>query len=258
MSELEFLHALHVELIRHRALQPEGHRHELFQTSTIEALLDGAFEGDVTLSEILQHGDLGLGTLNALDGELIVIGGEAWQASADCELVHAPGSWRTPYAVVVPFTPTAPIVLPGQLPYAGLGQAVGHRLEDMTSPTAVRIDGRFEHVRVRSVPRQQRPYPRLADALAEQRMRDLRAVSGTMVGFGFPDAFDGIEMLGWHLHFVTDDRTRGGHVLDFTLEHGAAHVDDATELKVELPPAVDVHHDGAPDPDVLRRLEFDR
>ena len=65
MSELEFLNALRVEMVRHRALRPEARRHELFQTSTIEALLGGAFDGDVSLSEILQHGDLGLGTLNA-------------------------------------------------------------------------------------------------------------------------------------------------------------------------------------------------
>jgi acetolactate decarboxylase len=257
MSELEFLHALHVELVRHRQLRPDSRRHEVFQTSTVEALLGGAFEGDVSLSEILEHGDLGLGTLNGLDGELIVIGGEAWQANADCELIRASGAWRTPYAVVVPFTPASPIVLPGRLRFAGLGQAVGHRIEEMASPTAVRIDGRFEHVRVRSVPRQRRPYPRLADALTEQRISDLEGVEGTMVGFGFPDALDGIEMLGWHLHFATGDRTRGGHVLDFALEHGFADVDDAAELKVELPPPVDVHHDGAPDPELLRRLEFD-
>ena len=128
----------------------------------------------------------------------------------------------------------------------------------MTAPTAVRIDGSFDHVRVRSVPKQQRPYPPLAEALAHQRISDLHEVSGTMVGFGFPDALDGIEMIGWHLHFATDDRTRGGHVLDFTLEHGVAHADDATELKVELPPAVEVHHhDAAPDQQALRRLEFD-
>ena len=258
MSELEFLGALHVQMLRHGELRPATRPHELFQTSTIEALLGGAFDGDVSLAEILQHGDLGLGTLNGLDGELIVIDGEAWRANAECELVHAPGGSRTPYAVVVPFSPAPPVALSGPLSYADLGQAVEHRLEDLSSPTAIRIDGRFDHVRVRSVPKQSRPYPPLADALAQQRVSDLHAASGTMVGFGFPDALDGIEMIGWHLHFASDDRIRGGHVLDFRLEHGVAHVDDAAELKVELPPAVEVHHHhGVPDQAALRRLEFD-
>jgi acetolactate decarboxylase len=257
VSELEFLNALHVEMLRHRELRPESHRHELFQTSTIEALLGGAFDGDVLLSEILQHGDLGLGTLNGLDGELIVIGGQAWKANADCTLVGAHRSSRTPYAVVVPFAPGLPVMLRGPLAHAGLGQAVGHRLEGTTRPVAVRIDGRFDHVRVRSVGKQQRPYPTLAEALSRQRTTDLHDVTGTMVGFGFPDALGGIEMIGWHLHFATDARARGGHVLDFGLRDGVARLDDATELQVELPPTVDVHPGGDPDQGVLRRLESD-
>ena len=173
MSELEFLHALHVELMRHRELRPEAMRHELFQTSTIEALLGGAFDGDVALAEILQHGDLGLGTLNGLDGELIVIDGQAWKANPDCTLVRAPSSSKTPYAVVVPFSPGPPVALRGPLQFGALGQAVGHRLEGTSSPVAVRIDGSFEHVRVRSVPKQRHPYPALAEALAQQRISDL-------------------------------------------------------------------------------------
>jgi acetolactate decarboxylase len=257
VSELEFLNALHVEMVRHRELRPEAHRHELFQTSTIDALLHGAFDGDVSLSEVLQHGDLGLGTLNGLDGELVVIDGQAWTADHDCVLRRAPRRARTPYAVVVPFSPGPAITLRGPLPLASLGQAVGHRLEGTKRPVAVRIDGRFAHVRVRSVRRQRRPYPQLAQALTQQRIRDLRDVSGTMVGFGFPDALGGIEMIGWHLHFATGARTRGGHVLDFALRDGIAHLDDATELKVELPPVVDVHPEAAPDQRALRRLESD-
>ncbi len=89
MSEIEFLGALRVELLRHAELHAERPDHELFQTSTVQALLAGAFDGDVTLEEVLEHGDLGLGTLNGLDGELIVLDGEAWKAELDCTLVRA-------------------------------------------------------------------------------------------------------------------------------------------------------------------------
>ena len=121
----------------------------------------------------------------------------------------------------------------------------------------MRVDGRFEHVRVRSVPKQRRPYPTLAAALEQQQISDLDDVTGTMVGFGFPDSLDGIEMTGWHLHFADDARARGGHVLDFALRDGIARLDDSTELRVELPPAVDVHHRAVLDQDALRRLERD-
>jgi len=255
VSELEFLNALHVEMVRHRELRPESRQHELFQTSTIEALLGGAFDGDLTLSEILQHGDLGLGTLNGLDGELIVIDGDPWRADRHCRLSRASGSSRTPYAVVVPFSPAPPVALRSPLRFADLGQAVGHRLQGTKSPVAIRIDGHFERVRVRSVAKQRQPYPKLAEALAGQRISGLDHVSGTMVGFGFPDALDGIEMIGWHLHFASDTRLRGGHVLDFGLGSGVAQLDDTTELQVELPPAVELHHGAILDQEALRRLE---
>jgi Alpha-acetolactate decarboxylase len=105
MSELEFLNALHVDLLRHDGIDVERLPHELFQTSTIQALLGGAFDGDVTLTELLEHGDLGLGTLNGLDGELIVIDGEVFKAELDCTLSRPDLQSLTPYAVVVPFTP---------------------------------------------------------------------------------------------------------------------------------------------------------
>ena len=178
MSEIEFLKALHVDMVRRRGLRADAHAHELFQSSTIEALLGGAFDGDVTLSEILEHGDLGLGTLNGLDGELIVIDGKAWKASSDCTLIRAPGSAMTPYAVVVPFAPGPPVTLAGPLRYASLGQAVGYHVEAKGRPVAIRIDGGFEHVRVRSVPKQHRPYPQLAEALAEERISDLHDLPG--------------------------------------------------------------------------------
>jgi acetolactate decarboxylase len=255
MSELEFLGALEVELLRHRELHPEHPAHELFQTSTVQALLRGAFDGDVTLREVLEHGDLGLGTLNGLDGELIVLGGEAWKANLDCTLVRPDLSSATPYAVVVPFEPGESIALQGPFSDSELQAHLGAMAIE-GRPTAVRIDGRFEVVRIRSVPKQQPPYPPLSDVIAEQQVNELLDVSGTMIGFFFPDALDGIEMVGSHLHFLTDDRTRGGHVLGYTLLEASAHIDGATRLHVELPAAVQAPGPGDTlDQDELRSME---
>jgi acetolactate decarboxylase len=259
MSEIEFLGALNVELLRHSELHPQHPEHELFQTSTVQALLAGEYDGDVTLAEILEHGDLGLGTLDGLDGELIVLDGEAWKAQLDCTLVRPAPSSKTPYAVVVPFSPGEPIALRGPFGEAELEERLGAGLSTATRPTAVRIDGRFAEVHVRSVPRQQRPYRPLAEVVAQQQVSVLRDVAGTMMGFCFPDALDGIEMLGAHLHFVTDDRTRGGHVLSYTLLEATARLDGATRLHVELPRDVSAPRHGASlDQAALHRLESDR
>ncbi len=254
--ELEFLGALHVELLRHRDVHFARHHHDVFQTSTVGALLGGAYEGDVTVGEVLEHGDLGLGTLNGLDGELIVIDGQAWKALLDCTLVPVAADARTPYAVVLPFTPGDPIALHGPYGDSDLDPHVGSRVG--SRPVAVRIDGDFDQVHVRSVPKQQRPFPPLADAISHQHVTELRDVSGTMVGFCFPDALDGIEMVGWHLHFATEDRTRGGHVLSYKLIEATAWVDGVTDLHVELPPSVEVHSNALLDEEMIRRLERDQ
>jgi acetolactate decarboxylase len=259
VSELEFLGALHVELLRHAELHAEHPRHELFQTSTVNALLAGGYEGDVTLAEVLEHGDLGLGTLNGLDGELIVLDGQAWKAELDCTLTRPSRSAKTPYAVVVPFSPGAPVALRGPFGEADLEARLGDAVTRAERPTAVRIEGRFADVHVRSVPRQAPPYRPLAEVIEQQQVSVLGDVSGTMMGFCFPDALDGIEMVGAHLHFLSDDRTRGGHVLSYTLLQARAWLDGATALHVELPASVGVpEHGAALDQAALHRLESDR
>ncbi len=259
MSELEFLGALQVELLRHAELHAERAEHELFQTSTVQALLAGSYDGDVTLAEVLEHGDLGLGTLDGLDGELIVLDGEVWKAELDCTLTRPPASARTPYAVVVPFAPDAPVELRGPFGEDELEARLGERVSAARRPTAVRIDGRFAEVHVRSVPRQTPPYRALAEVIAEQHVSVLREVAGTMIGFCFPDALEGIEMAGAHLHFLDEDRARGGHVLSYTLLQASARLDGATRLHVELPGAVATPVYGtALDGAALRRIEHDR
>ena len=89
------------------------------------------------------------------------------------------------------------------------------------SSCAIRLDGRFELVRARSVPAQTPPYRPLAEVVADQHVFELEDVEGTMLGFRFPAYVEGIEVAGYHLHFISDDRRRGGHVLDSRSERAA-------------------------------------
>jgi acetolactate decarboxylase len=258
LSEERFLDALRVELLRHAALRPEHSEHLLFQTSTIAALLAGHFDGDVTVGELLEHGDLGLGTLNGCDGELVVLDGAAWQARLDGALHPVADDALTPYAVVTRFAPDVEVELAGPLDF----DAVTARLDAAGRPgaqgAAVRIEGRFASVRVRSVPRQSPPYPPLADVVAQQQVTDLEDVTGTIVGFRFPGPLDGIEIAGWHLHFADAGHACGGHVLACVLEHGTATLDHEAELHVELPPTVERPDSSRASGAELDRLERDR
>ena len=102
----------------------------------------------------------------------------------------------------------------------------------------MRIDGDFSLIRARSVPKQHPPYRPLAEVVADQHVFELDEVAGTVVGFRFPTYSEGIEVTGYHLHFLSEDRSRGGHVLECRLERGTAAIDPSSDLHVELPAGV--------------------
>ena len=147
---------LHLQALRHAALPAEEHAaHVAFQTSTLEALLDGAYDGDLTVGELRRHGDLGLGTFDALDGEMIVLDGEVWRARVDGTVERASDDARTPFAVVTPFEADATIAIEEAVEQEVLiGLVTQGEIHPLGSGTccAIRFDGHLEAVHARSVP----------------------------------------------------------------------------------------------------------
>jgi acetolactate decarboxylase len=240
MLDERWIRSLHVESMRRADLHEEREPHVLFQASTIDALLHGAFEGDLSFGELAEHGDLGLGTLNHLDGEMIAIDGEFFRADVDGRVTPIGPEERTPFAVVTAFEPNVDEHLPDE---ELTHEELLARLDDLlpAGPScAIRLDGRFDLVRARSVPRQEPPYGELTEVVAAQHVFELRDVEGTMLGFRFPTYVEGIEVAGYHLHFISADRERGGHVLDSRSGGLRARLDASNDLHVELPPRVDL------------------
>jgi acetolactate decarboxylase len=241
MLDERWIKSLHVESMRHADLHAERAAHVLFQASTIGALLEGSYDGDLTFAELGERGDLGLGTLNGLDGEMIALDGEFLRADVDGAVSPVGPGERTPFAVVTRFAPTVDAELPAGLEHEALLAALDRLGPEGESTFAVRLDGRWESVRARSVPRQEPPYRPLAEVVADQHVFELTDVTGTMVGFRFPTFVEGIEVAGYHLHFVDEARRRGGHVLGSRAAGPLrARIDPADDLHVELPPEVDL------------------
>jgi acetolactate decarboxylase len=236
-----WIRSLHVETLREEELHAAREPHVLFQASTIGALLEGAYEGDLSFDELAEHGDLGLGTLNGLDGEMIALDGSFYRADVDGAVGAVDGAARTPFAVVTRFGPAVDLEIEGPLGHAELLARLDDLIPADAATCAIRLDGRFELVRARSVPRQSPPYRPLTEVVLEQHVFELANVEGTMLGFRFPDYAEGIEVSGYHLHFISDDRARGGHVLSSRCG-GTTRVrlDPSNDLHVELPPGVEL------------------
>ena len=240
MLDDRLVKALHVQSLREDELHAEREPHVLFQASTIGALLDSAYEGDVTFTELSQHGDLGIGTLNGLDGEMIAVDGAFYRADAGGSVDEVDPAERTPFAVLTWFEPTVELNVEGPLGHGELIALMEDHLPAGTVACAVRIDGAFDLVHARSVPRQEPPYRPLSEVVGTQTVFDLRDVEGTMAGFRFPDYSEGLEVSGYHLHFVTADGTRGGHVLEAQPLRATVRIDVSTDLHVELPSGVEL------------------
>jgi acetolactate decarboxylase len=232
--------------------------HEIFQNSTINALLEGVYDGSMTFGELRRHGDFGLGTFNALDGEMIAFDGEFYQIKSDGTPVPVSDDQRTPFATVQFFQPSLRRSLDGVIDYERLQTLMDGLTEGPNLFYALRVDGDFASVTARSVPRQHKPYPPLAEVAKTQPVFHLENVRGTLAGFRFPDFARGLNVPGFHLHFLTADRTAGGHVLDLVLSCGELAIDATARFHLELPtdPAflhADLGHDHADDLDRAER-----
>jgi len=211
----------------------------LFQSSVITALMQGVFDGSMTYEELSSHGDFGLGTFNRLDGEMVELDGQFYQVKADGAVYPVNSSMKTPFAIVTYFTPDKEMNFhaSGNLP-ANLTLLQRYLENQMPSKNifyAIRIDGVFDYIKTRSVPAQVKPYPTLTEAIKNQSIFEMFNQSGTVIGFWSPAFASGINLAGYHFHFLNDKRTAGGHVLDLRLKNASIAFDRTPEFFVNLP-----------------------
>jgi acetolactate decarboxylase len=235
---LHFARALAAHATGRNHVHPERDQaaaHEIYQSSTMTALLDGVYDGGVTYGELERHGNFGLGTFNALDGEMIAIDGDYFHLHADGSADPVAPDEKTPFAAVTFFHGDARQACTGPINRQSLEKALDNMAPSHNLFAAVRIDGRFERMTTRTVARQTLPYRPLSEATASQTVNTWSDMTGTIAGFRSPDYAQGLSVAGYHFHFISDDRTSGGHVLEFILSEGTLRVDVESGLHLELP-----------------------
>jgi acetolactate decarboxylase len=209
---------------------------ELYQVSTIEALLAGGYAQEGTFADLARHGDFGLGTVTDLDGEMVALDGVFYQVRSDGTVHVLPPEAGTPFAEVVFFKGKLDLGRVDGLDLDGLKAALTARLPDPSRCYyAARVDGSFAAVTTRSVPAQTKPWPPLAEAVKHQSEFPMQNVRGTLVGIYAPPTAPGLAPTGWHFHFLTADRTRGGHALAATATQGTARADGVDVMTVRFP-----------------------
>jgi len=226
------------------------------QFSTIDALLAGVYDGDFDCAEVARAGNLGLGTFDRLDGEMVVTGRRVYQVKSDGSVLRAPGTLGTPFATVVDFRPDRTFRTCAGLSMRALEEQIDRLCPNPNGIYAIRLSGNFSAMKTRSVPAQCKPYPDLVVAAEKQTVFELGPTDGVVVGFRFPAYFKSLNVPGYHLHFLSKTKTGGGHILGMTADPGVLiEVQECRRFELLLPGAGGAFSKARLDRDRSRELQ---
>ncbi|MEO7494797.1 MAG: acetolactate decarboxylase [Massilia sp.] len=207
----------------------------LYVYSTIDALLAGAYDGDLTVKQLSAKGNFGIGTYNHLNGEMVVLDGVYYHVKADGSVTVADPAERVPLAYVLPFKPTESFSLAGVATLPAIEALADQRATNSNMFYAFEIKGRFTDISTRAISSQVRPYRPLAEVAKTQSVFKRESVTGTLVGIRSPALSKGISVPGYHWHFISDDKKFGGHVLSIGSADGVARLALVSHLDIDLP-----------------------
>ena len=210
------------------------------QISLFSVLLGGHYGGIVSVGEVKRLGNLAIATMDRLDGEVQMIDGVVYQACAGGQ-VRLPGDDETiPFGTIADFRAEDTVRLAEIPSYEQFEERMNDCCPQRDIPLAIRLSGRFNHMKVRSVRRQEKDGVGLAEAAKEEVVFEFSDVCGDLVGFRLPGYIGGINAPGWHLHFMDEARKHGGHVLNFSLLEGNMSFCHAGDYHIRLPESPDV------------------
>jgi acetolactate decarboxylase len=210
----------------------------LYVSSPVNALVQGILREDKTLEQVLEHGNFGLGTFNDLDGELILVDGVFYQLRSDGSVLVPDLSIGTPYACVTVFQPSQFFDVPKNEGYLELQQLISKSMLSRNLIYAIRVEGVFKKIRARSVPKQH-CYRPLVDVAGDQKEFNYESIAGQLIGFWTPDFMHSISVPGFHLHFLSADKSHGGHLLDCLIEDAKVWLQPLDHLSLDLPHTIE-------------------
>lgn len=194
----------------------QRHVNNFYNYGVINAFIGGLYRGTLPLKKLKLKGDFGLGAPDMLDGELTIINGKAYQTKASGETIVVNNDHLTSFASVTFFKADTTLVQTTATDKGLALNIIGKLLPSKNNMYAIKISGKFSYIKTRAFPPvENEPFPQLANILDRQRFFEYKNTAGTLIGFFLPDYLHGINVGGFHFHFLSSDKKQGGHMLDF-------------------------------------------
>jgi len=208
----------------------------VYQYSLFTALANSIYDGTMTVADVKTKGDIGLGTYNRLDGEMIVNNGRMYQFPADGKVDVPTDKALVPFTVVKFFKPDFVFETSTVTDYPALKKLVEKQFSSTNYIYALKVTGTFSRIKCGSAEKQELPYEKtLSEAIANRPVFEWNNIQGTLVGFWFPEYMGVINIPGFHLHFISADETKAGHVLEFEAANLKIEIDQSSGLEFDFP-----------------------
>ena len=217
-------------------LFPNSKETNLFHYGFIDSFLGGMYEGGYTYRNLLNQGNFGLGAPDKLDGEITILNGIAYQTKASGITVVPNNSEKASYAFITDFSKDFDFTLNAISSKENLEKKLDEQLSNANAMYAIKIEGTFKLLKSRAFPPvKNKPYPELASMLANQAFFKYENIEGTLVGFRLPQFLKGVNVPGYHFHFISKDKSKGGHLLEVAIETVTIEVDSIDNYSVKIP-----------------------
>jgi acetolactate decarboxylase len=212
-----------------------------YQYSIWFGFVNKVFDGDLKVKDLKKRGDVGLGSFDFLDGELVMLDGIPYRVRENGEITIGQDDDEVVYADAAFFSKKEVFSITHNIHFQDLPLLLDKKKRTPHYFYIYKIHGSFKHIKLGGLPRVERPFNEGLDVLIPRRpVFEAENISGTLVGFYCPDYIGHINAKGHHFHFISDDKKLGGHVMGFessnTLE---VQVDVKTKYQFDLPVSED-------------------
>ncbi len=207
---------------------------KLFQVGTLNSLMMGDYHGSVSAKDLLKEGNIGIGTYDGLDGEAIIVNGKAYDGRADGKVYEMNDKDTLPFSTVSHFDES---VEENNISFSSIEefkQKMEAYLPSHNFFYMIKMEGTF-HVRVRSCFKQKEPYEPLYKVARDQREFEYDDVDGYVIGVYCPNYVEGMNLPGWHIHFLSKDLSKGGHILKVDGNNIKFKINQLNDWNVYLP-----------------------
>jgi acetolactate decarboxylase len=220
-----------------------------FHYSIWHAFVNKVFDADLKVSTLKANGDIGLGSFDFLDGEMVMLDGIPYRIREDGEITVGADDDEIVYANAAFFDQDGSFDIQKGVNYDQLRAAINPNIPSLNLFYAFKIHGTFKTLKLGGLDKQEKPFDDGLDVLIPNRpVFEGENITGTMIGFFCPEFIGDINAAGYHFHFISDDLKMGGHVMEFA---------SAEPLEVQFD-EMNNYHFYLPDNEDYRNVSLDK